>query len=221
LTDVVAISICDFELWPDAQQDRQKLPRVPMLSRWYMTEHSRLPETGSDTNKLLQVQYAFLELPKLPKIKPAPGALYWAWLFVHAPELTEVPSDLPPGPYRAALELANQATFTRTELDAYRKAMDEIQQARDYGADQRAEGKTEGKTEGIAEGKIEGKIEGIAEGKIEGGRSLLLRLLHARFGELPAATVARIETADMADLERWSERVLSAQTLAEVLAEPA
>ena len=46
LTDVVAISICDFELWPDAEQDAQKLPRVPMLSRWFMTEsisdHHRL-----------------------------------------------------------------------------------------------------------------------------------------------------------------------------------
>jgi hypothetical protein len=53
----------------------------------------------------------------------------------------------------------------------------------------------------------------------EAGR-LLLRLLRARFGELPAATVARIETADLADLERWSERVLGAQTLAEVLGDP-
>src|ERR1700688_3699222 len=38
LTDVVAISICDFELWPDAKRDQKELPRVPMLSRWNMTE---------------------------------------------------------------------------------------------------------------------------------------------------------------------------------------
>jgi hypothetical protein len=38
LTDVVAISICDFELWPDAEQRAQGLPLVPMLSRWNMTE---------------------------------------------------------------------------------------------------------------------------------------------------------------------------------------
>jgi hypothetical protein len=37
---------------------------------------------------------------------------------------------------------------------------------------------------------------------------------------LPAATVARVETADLADLERWSERVLGAQTLAEVFDNP-
>jgi hypothetical protein len=60
----------------------------------------------------------------------------------------------------------------------------------------------------------------LNEGRNEGGRSLLLQLLRTRFGELLAATVARIEAADMADLERWAERMLSAQTLAEVLGEP-
>src|SRR4029450_6808562 len=32
LTDVVAISICDFELWPDEKQDAKGLARVPMRS---------------------------------------------------------------------------------------------------------------------------------------------------------------------------------------------
>jgi uncharacterized protein DUF4351 len=58
------------------------------------------------------------------------------------------------------------------------------------------------------------------EASKEGERRLLLRLLHARFGELPEATVARIEAADIADLERWGERVLGAQTLAEVIGDP-
>lgn len=50
-------------------------------------------------------------------------------------------------------------------------------------------------------------------------RGVLLRQLRTKFGELPAATLGRIEAADRADLERWTERVLSAQTLAEVLGE--
>jgi propanediol dehydratase small subunit len=29
---------------------------------------------------------------------PESGVDLWAWLFVRAPELTEVPDDLPPGP---------------------------------------------------------------------------------------------------------------------------
>ena len=145
LTDIVVISICDFELWPDAEQDKQKLPRIPMSSRWDMTEilssTPSLPEQAE--SRLLQVQYAFLELPKLRESEPTRGASQWARLFVHAPELTAIPADLPAGPFRAALELASKATFTRGELDAYRTVKNKIQQARDYGAAQRAEGKAE------------------------------------------------------------------------------
>jgi hypothetical protein len=65
----VAISICDFELWPDARQDQQHLPRIPMLSRWNMAERA------SKNHGLLQVHYAFLELPRMPDRRPLePGA---------------------------------------------------------------------------------------------------------------------------------------------------
>ncbi|MDC0677797.1 DUF4351 domain-containing protein [Sorangium atrum] len=49
---------------------------------------------------------------------------------------------------------------------------------------------------------------------------MLLRQLRARFGELPEAAIARVEGAEIAALEQWAERVLSAKTLAEVLDEP-
>ena len=205
LTDVVAISICDFELWPDAEQDRQRLPRIPMLSRWYMTERqsndARRPE--QEANRLLQVQYAFLELAKLPERKPTTGAAQWAWLFVHAPALTSIPADLPPGPHREALELANEATFSQVELDAYRKVMDEIQQAREYGAAQRAEGKAEGK----------------AEGEIKGRRDTLLRLLVRAGISLADDDHARIRTCSSeTTLDRWIDNVFGAKTAADVLA---
>jgi hypothetical protein len=58
------------------------------------------------------------------------------------------------------------------------------------------------------------------ESREEGERSFLLRLLRSRFGELPAAAVARVEAADIADIERWGERILGARTLAEVLDGP-
>jgi hypothetical protein len=49
---------------------------------------------------------------------------------------------------------------------------------------------------------------------------MLLREFHARFGELPATAVVRVEGAEVAVLERQGERVLCAKTLAEVLDEP-
>ncbi|WP_438037492.1 DUF4351 domain-containing protein [Sorangium sp. So ce128] len=70
------------------------------------------------------------------------------------------------------------------------------------------------------EGRDEGLKEGRDEGLKEGGRNLLLRQLRARFGELPAAVVARIDAADVAELERWGERMLGARTLDEVLGAP-
>jgi len=39
-------------------------------------------------------------------------------------------------------------------------------------------------------------------------------------GESPAATVARVEAAGIAELEQWGERVLSAKTFAAVLDAP-
>ena len=58
------------------------------------------------------------------------------------------------------------------------------------------------------------------EGLREGERKLLLRLLRARFGELPATVTARVEAAEEADLERWGERVLAADSLAAVFGDP-
>jgi hypothetical protein len=80
--------------------------------------------------------------------------------------------------------------------------------------------RNEGRDEGLKEGRDEGLKEGRDEGLKEGGRNLLLRQLRARFGELPAAVVARIDAADVAELERWGERVLGARTLDEVLGVP-
>jgi predicted transposase/invertase (TIGR01784 family) len=192
LADVVAISICDFELWPDQKQVDQKLPLVPMLSRWNMTERA------SGSHGLLQVQYTFLELPKLPKQKPEAGAGYWAWLFVHAPELTEMPADLPEGPFRAALELANEATFTPEERDAYQKVIDEIQQVRE-----------------LAESKL---TEGELKGELKAKRDAVLRLFMRAQIVLTDDERARIlACADPATLDRWFDNALGAKSAADVL----
>ena len=192
LMDVVAISICDFELWPDVEQKERKLPLVPMLSRWNMTER------GSGNHGLLQVQYAFLELPKLPERKPDTGALQWAWLFVHAPKLTEVPPDLPPGPYRQALELANKATFTLEELDAYQKVNDEIEQVRELVEAKHAEGRSEGEIAALARA--------------------ILAFLAARGVAVSSEARAHIKACkDVSTLDRWVVRAASANSVEEVI----
>ena len=61
-----------------------------------------------------------------------------------------------------------------------------------------------------------GKQAGRQEGRQEGEALLLQRLLTRRFGVLSADCVARIQAASSGQLERWSDRVLDARTLAEV-----
>jgi PD-(D/E)XK nuclease family transposase len=195
LADVVAISICDFELWQDLEQDENGLARVPMLSQWNMTERR------SKNRGLLQVQYAFLELPKLPARRPdLPGADLWAWLFVHAPELAEVPTDLPPGPYGDALDLANQAKFTAAELQAYEKARDEIRQVSE-----------------IAEARwAEGETAGVVKGKVEA----VLAILTTRGVSVSHEVRARIEDCkDAATLDRWIVRAVTGASAEEILSE--
>ena len=75
-----------------------------------------------------QVEYVFCELPKLRGKKPGNDLKRWGGLFTAAPHLdartvAEEPFTVE---QRAALEPANEATFSEAELEAYRKARDEV-----------------------------------------------------------------------------------------------
>ena len=52
-----------------------------------------------------------------------------------------------------------------------------------------------------------------AEGRLEGKQSLLLRQLTKKFGDLPSVVQTRVATANDVDLDLWSDRMLSANTL--------
>lgn len=69
----------------------------------------------------------------------------------------------------------------------------------------------------IERGRLKGLQEGLQEG-LQTARNMLLKLLRTRFGALPDDAVARVQAADSAQLDLWAERVLTAATLAEVLA---
>ena len=112
-----------------------------------------------------------------------------------------MPADLPVL-YREALALANKATFTQEELDAYEKVRDEIQQVL-----------------AIAEARwVEGKAEGKAEGELKGRRDTLVRLVVRAGIALTDDDRALIQacTSEMT-LDRWIDHVFGAKTAADVL----
>jgi predicted transposase/invertase (TIGR01784 family) len=126
LVDVMAVSICDFVLWPDAERDATGLARVPLVSRWSMAEHV------SGARALGQVQYVFMELPKLGSTVPGSANEQWAALFAHAQDLEphHVEGVALTEAQREALELAREETFTQSERDAIERSHEEVDQVR-------------------------------------------------------------------------------------------
>jgi predicted transposase YdaD len=66
---------------------------------------------------------------------------------------------------------------------------------------------------GIQKGRKEGRKEGYKEGEV----AMLLRLIARKFGPPPETVRERITHADSETLLAWSDRILTAQTLDEVL----
>lgn len=69
----------------------------------------------------------------------------------------------------------------------------------------------------LSRGWREGMHKGMQQGMQEGIARTLSQLLERRFGALDDATLTRIHTASLDDLERFTSRLLTAPTLAAVL----
>jgi predicted transposase/invertase (TIGR01784 family) len=63
----------------------------------------------------------------------------------------------------------------------------------------------------------QGRQLGVAEGRTEGIARTLTRQLTLKFGPLSAAALARIQAAAPEELERWTDRVLTAGSLEDVV----
>lgn len=70
----------------------------------------------------------------------------------------------------------------------------------------------------LQRGMAQGVAEGVAQGVAQGEQSLLLRLLGARFGNLPREIEEKVHAADKDTLERWGLQLLTANSLDEALA---
>jgi len=78
------------------------------------------------------------------------------------------------------------------------------------------EGELKGKLEGKLEGELKGELKGKLEGKLEGEVAVLYRLLARKFGPLGEATQARLDNANLKQLEQWTDKILDAATLEDV-----
>jgi len=67
-----------------------------------------------------------------------------------------------------------------------------------------------------AEGRAEGEAKGRVEGEAKGRAATLRKQLTLKFGPLPNADGERLERASEAEIEQWTERVLTAGSLEEL-----
>lgn len=199
LNDVVGITICDFELWPDTP-DR----KIPMLSRWRMVEqHSGAKELG-------QIRLVFLELPKYDTTHPPQSVIEkWAYFFREADNLSVVPQELSEHPFVDALDAARTAGFTVEEWDAYILSGIAIQNER--GALSFAEkrglekGRKQGRKQGLKEGRKEGRKEGLQLGIEALCQALGIELNEQRRQRLAISSVDALESllANLRQHKRW------------------
>jgi predicted transposase/invertase (TIGR01784 family) len=183
LNDVVGITICDFELWPD-----DGARKIPMLSRWRMTEQ----RTGAPG--LGQIRLVFLELPKYDASRP-PGTVIekWAYFFREARNLTVVPEALSERPFRDALEAARVASFTVDDWDAYIMARIAIQSEEAALAFAERRGRERGELLGLERGERRGKAQGLRHGVEALCRVLGIELTAERRRELASLPAAKLE----------------------------
>lgn len=73
-----------------------------------------------------------------------------------------------------------------------------------------------GHQQGLREGLQEGLQKGLQKGRAE----QLSKMARLKFGELEPAALARIEAASIEELDRYSERILSAESIEEFLDQP-
>ena len=72
--------------------------------------------------------------------------------------------------------------------------------------------------EGMEKGRVEGREEGREQGERAALASTLNKLARLRFRDVPPDSAARIESASKAELERWLERFVTAETLDDLFA---
>ena len=177
-----------------------------------------------------KLKFIYVELPKFNlKVEELETNFdKWLYLLKHLSELETPPEKLKYGVFKKLFEIAEIASFSPQEQQAYENSLkyyrdlnNVIETSKEEG---RQEGKQEGRQEGITigmeqgiiigreEGRQEGKEEGINIGReeekllnLERLRSLLLKQLSRKLGEIPNSIQQKVNQLSIESLENLSE----------------
>lgn len=132
----------------------------PNPLQWY--HHYRMIRVGSDEGKIIEgLTLVFVEIQKFPVKTTEEKQLKILWLrFMR--EITNLSTEVSPDllavpEIKEALSLAEESSYSKSELETYDRYWDSISSEKTLLNGRFNEGKAEGKAEGRAEGKIEEK----------------------------------------------------------------
>jgi predicted transposase/invertase (TIGR01784 family) len=171
-----------------------------------------------------KLKFIYIELPKFTKTIDTLTDHFDKWLYLlrHLPDLEDPPVPLQENVFLQLFETAALAKFSREEIRAYENSLKYYRDMQGVIETARNEGLQEGREQGIQEGREqgiqEGREQGIQEGQELSLRSLVLKLLTRRFGELSGAIQSRLNHLTFEPLEHLSEALLDFQTIADLQA---
>lgn len=147
LTAVYTIGVLDFVF--DDHQDDPTIQHVVELK-------DQRCEVFYD-----KLKFIYIELPKFRKSLEELETHYDKWLFLlrHLYELEEKPEKLDEGIFNRLFEVAEIASFSRSEQQAYEDSLKYYRDLQNVVDTSRLEGHEEGREEGIAIGLVQGREE--------------------------------------------------------------
>ena len=153
----------------------------------------------------------------------APGFDLWHDFFRWGALLNEVAQQSGPDALRRIFSYLVQVNASFPDVERFQTFLqdnlnnpDDQELLMNAAKDLRERGRKQGLEEGIEKGIEEGIERGITQSLIR-QRRFLAGLLEQKFGELPAAITGRIDGADADTIERWIQRLLSAETLEQIV----
>jgi predicted transposase/invertase (TIGR01784 family) len=154
-----------------------------------------------------KLHFKFLQMPLFTKQEHELTNHFDKWLYFlkNLESFNHIPAILNEPIFNKAFRTAELANFSAEQLAVYEQNRLDYLGIKDAVNTAREEGEVKGKAEGKAEGKVEGKIE------------LLKLQLTRRFNFLPDWAAAKIESANIAQLEAWAEAIFDAQNIEQLL----
>ncbi|HBA65811.1 MAG TPA: hypothetical protein DCZ48_06485 [Methylococcaceae bacterium] len=144
-----------------------------------------------------KLTFIYLTLPNFKKTEDQLDSVQdkWFFLFRHLHELDEIPPRLREKVFLSLFEKASIARFEPEERQAYESSLKYYRDLKNVIKTAREEGREEGQ------------------------RALLHRLITLKYGALPEDMALKLAQADTMQLKVWSERILTADTLAQLFAD--